>query len=825
MSNDENEVTTTREIIKNYSSYVPASYTRLLKKLFKDMENAVKARHRRLLVVSGEDPHIVGVLVARALLSFDRFYRVKLKRDEELPALYVFHHEFGDARIRKDIVKEIVKGKAKNVKLKIIMYEESEAYLGTTFKALVLDLTNDLKPNDLGRLVGTVEGGGLVILMTPSWDKWDTVLTLFKKTLTVPQKPEPRHIFITWVKRKIMEYPGIYVYDADNRRTLKAQPYEGKEYVARELKIPENRRFPIEVYKQALTQDQVNVIKILEELIEKPKKKKRISVVITADRGRGKSCATGIGVVGLIHELSKVKHRVRVLVTAPSSSNVQSLMQLAMKTLDELGFNYKVIKKGGRIIELNGDRFSIEYWEPINIPRMSADIVVVDEAAGIHVPLLHSIWRNHKRTIFATTIHGYEGAGRGFSVRFLKRLREDPNTRLYEYEMEEPIRYSKDDPVEIWQFKTLLLDAEPAELDEADIEAIKRGEFKYVKPDPHWLFSKEGEEVLRQLFGIYVLAHYRNEPDDLGMIADAPHHSARILVLPSGKVVCSVQLAEEGPIPEDMIDDLLKGGRIPGNIIPDRFLKHVRIRDFGKTIGWRIVRIATHPDVQSRGIGSRMLEEIYKEAVEKGYDWVGSGFGVNEQLLRFWLRNGFKPVHLSPDRHPISGEYTILVLKPISSEVRKMVEIANKEFRWKILHSLQDNYRDLETEVALMILKEEHPIIPNYKPNLTRIQEDRLWIYSYGPMTYEAACDLMYELAKACWIMSKKKRPNLDKMKEHILVAKILQGKSWERVADELRVRRVKVMEQVKEIARIMLKHFYGKDENSRTGVDLKELI
>ncbi len=820
MGND--DVVTVREVIRNYTKYVPTSFNRLLRKLFKDMENAVKARHRRMLVVSGEDPYIVGALVAKTLVIFDKFYRIKLKIKDELPVLYVFHHEFGDARIRKDIVKEVVKEKTRSVKLKIIMYEESEAYLGTTFKALVLDLTNDLKPNDLGRLVGTVEGGGLIILMVPSWNKWDTMLTLFKKTLTIPQKPEPRHIFITWVKRKIMEHEGIYVYDADQRKILKATSYEGKEYVKRELKFPEKRIFPIEVYSMALTQDQVNVIHLLEELVEKPRK--RVAIVITADRGRGKSCATGIGIVGLINELSKIKHRVRVLVTAPSVSNVQSLMELASRTLDKLGYKYRVIKRGGKIIELNGDKFSIEYWEPINIPRMSADIVVVDEAAGIHVPLLHAIWLNHKRTIFATTIHGYEGAGRGFSVRFLKRLKEDPNTRLIQYEMEEPIRYAKDDPIEEWQFKTLLLDAEPAELDERDLEAISKGEFKYIKPDPVWLFSKEGEETLRQLFGIYVLAHYRNEPDDLGMMADAPHHMVRALVLPSGKVVCSVQLAEEGPIPEDMVDDLLKGGRIPGNIIPDRFLKHLRIRDFARTRGLRIVRIATHPMVQGKGIGSRMLEEIYREAIEKGYDWIGSGFGVNEPLLRFWLKNGFLPVHLSPDRHPVSGEYTILVLKPISKDVKEMVEIANREFRWKLLNSLHDTYRDLETEVALMILRRREPIIPDYKPRLTKIQQDRLWIYSFGPMTYEAACDIMYELAKAYWIISEDKRPDLGDRKEYILVAKVLQGKSWDKVADELRIRRVRVMEEVKEIARIMLKHFYNRTEDSKPGVDLKSI-
>jgi len=812
-----------KAVVEKYRDYVPASYIKMLRKLSKDIENAIKAKHRRLLVISSSEPYIHGILAARTIITYEK----KLKSQgvtDEIKTLYVFHSEFSDARIRKDVFKEIVKDKCRKVKLTIITYEEGEAYLGTTFKVLVMDLVNDLRPNDLGRLIGIIEGGGLVILLVPKWSTWDTYLTLFKKTLTIPQKPNPRHIFISWVKRKLLEHPGIYIYDADERKVIKASEFKGSEYVRKELVIPEKIIFPKELYTLALTQDQVEVIKLIENLIERPRKGTRKTIVVTADRGRGKSCAIGIGLIGLINELLRVKHRVRVLVTAPRATNIQSLMQLALKACEKLKLKTKVIKKGGNIIEIQGERFSIEYWEPITIPKLSADIVVVDEAAGIHVPLLHSIWNSHRRTVFATTIHGYEGAGRGFSVRFLQRLKEDPNTKLYLYEMEEPIRYAKDDPIEIWQFKTLLLDAEPAELNEEDIKAIDQGNLEYLELKPEVLFTPQGEECLRQLFGIYVLAHYRNEPDDLGMLADAPHHIMRAVRVPSGKIVCAIQLAEEGPIPDDMIDDLLRGGRIPGNIIPDRFLKHIRIRDFGKTVGLRIVRIATHPQVQGRGIGSFALKRIYEEAKRKGYDWIGSGFGVNEQLLNFWLKNGFIPVHMSPDRNPVSGEYTILVIKPISKTVEEMTKIASREFKLKLLNSLHDVYRDLETPVALMILRTGEIIQDDYKPQLTKIQVDRLWIYSHGPMTYEAACDIMYELAKTYWMTPPNKRPKLSRTKEYILVAKILQGKSWERVADELRTRRINIINEVKEIARIMLKHYYGKTAETLPGVDLNDL-
>ncbi len=529
--------------------------------------------------------------------------------------------------------------------------------------------------------------------------------------------------------------------------------------------------------------------------------------------------------MGLAYKLSEVKHRVRIIVTAPSLSNVQSLMELAVRAAERLGLDPKPRRRGGMILEIQGRKFSIEYWDPLSATRIQGDVVAVDEASGIHVPLLHKIWRSHRRLVFAATIHGYEGAGRGFNVRFLSALREDPNTKLRLVEMDEPIRYNKGDPVERWLYDVLLLDAEPAVLDEVDLEDIREGRLRYLRLDPAWLFSPEGEEKLRELFGIYVLAHYRNEPDDLGMLADAPHHSIRAVATETrGKIVGAAQVAEEGGLPEDLIERLLRGEKIAGNIIPDRLLKHARIREYGRMKGWRIVRIATHPEVQGRGIGSRLLEHLYEESVERGYDWLGSGFGVNEKLLNFWAKNGFLALHLSPDRNPVSGEYTTLVLKPISEAARRAALASSREFRWKLLHSLYDTYRDLETEIAIRMLDQEPPgIEPGYRPRDTPIFRDRLWVYCYGPMTYEAANDVILELARAYWLQAPEERPSLDDRERWILVAKVLQGKPWEQVAEELGVHTYKVMTGLKELARKMAAHYYGLREDQPVGVPLEE--
>ncbi len=807
----------------------PQSFIRILRRLGKNLPYLIRNRFRALIVISGSDPEFMGKLSARAILYYERSYR-KHTRDLRkeitvLQGLYVFHDEFPEAVYMKKVFETLMEDKSRNTKIKYAVYEISERFLGSTFDILIMDLTKDLKPNDLGRLIGIVRGGGLIVLLIPKWDEWDNFMTIFKRNLTVPQFPSPRHVFIKWVKRKLLEHDGIAIYDADNQRVLKNFNLL-TEYVEERKKIeyPRESLFPRSVYEQALTQDQVKVIKLLEILYEKPKRGRKKVIIITADRGRGKSCAVGIGAVGLILLLSKIKPRVRVLVTAPAPSNVQSLMMLAKQTLDRHGLKYKEFRREGYTIELRGDRFSIEYWEPISIPRLRGDIVIVDEAAGISVPMLYRIWESYGRLVFSTTIHGYEGAGRGFSVRFMSRVKSDPKTVLYKYEMTEPIRYSSKDPIERWQFDTLLLDAEPAELEQEDLKYIEEKRFKYIAYDPGYLFSSEGEEELRQLFGIYVLAHYRNEPDDLGMIADAPHHIVRAVKLPTGKIVCALQIAVEGPIERERAIELLKGGKIPGNIIPDRFLKHQRIMEFADTRGWRIVRIATHPDVQGKGIGTWALSQVLKEAREKGLDWVGAGFGVNEQLLKFWIKSGFYTVHISPDRNPVSGEYTVLVIHPLSNRVKEIIKVAVKEFKNKLLNSLAINYDDLEIEVARLMLEQGEPAIAidNVPRNLfTLIQVDRLWIYCQGPMTFEAAADLMSLIAKIYWLMPRDKRPRLTRAQEYILIGKALQGRSWEDMAHILRVKSKYIMEEARNIACIVLEQLFNISTDYVPGVKI----
>jgi tRNA(Met) cytidine acetyltransferase len=765
-------------------------YRTFLKDFSDDIARAYASNERRLVVLCGSDPIKVAGLTIDLIRRYIRKLR-RLRKSAKLSVIHVFHDEFPDARLRATLVKDLILSKklvdTREVTIEQTVYEASKKYLGTTQDVLILDLTNDLKPNDVGRLIGIVRGGGLIVMWGPPLESWETVKTIFKSNLVTPRHPEPRNIFIRYFVRKLMKHEGIYLIDADTGKLVKSgQVMRKHSKEVRSVKIPEDAVFPRSLYELALTQDQVNVIKLIEDnLVPKPGSK-HVAVIITSDRGRGKSSAIGIAIIGLIKELMKFKNRVRVAVTASDSSAIQSLMMLAEKGLNALGLEYRKVVKEGDLIELKGDRFSIEYWEPYTVTKLKVDVVVVDEAAGLPVPLLHTIWKNFNRTIYATTIHGYEGAGRGFSVRFLKKLREDPKTLMITYEMSEPIRYSANDPIEKFQFDALLLDAEPDELTDEDIKEIERGNLEYVTYEPEYLFSEAGEKELRSLFGIYVLAHYRNEPDDLGRLADAPHHSMRaVRIKSSGKIVGAAQLAEEGGLSDELINELLVGGKIPGNIIPDRLLKYFRLRELGKGIGWRIVRIAVHIDVQGMGIGSFLLNEIVNEAVRRGYSWVGAGFGLSRELLNFWLKNNFKLLHLSPDRNPVSGEYTALVVRPLNSEWVSLIDTCAKDFTIRLIGSLHTVYRDLESDVTYLILKSgiNYPELSE-RFELTEAQKERLKLYLEGLMTYESAADAVnFAVLKS---VVEGKLNVLTPLEGQVCVARCLKGLSWEEITQEL---------------------------------------
>ena len=762
-------------------------------------EELIKARrlgHRRLLVVMSDDDS----RLLSATLDFLLEIR-DLIAGESL--LYTYHAFYSDGAMRRDI---FARGAPRNVEVDYVSYHELDKILGRTYGACVADLVNNLEPNDLGRIMGVVKGGGLYILMMPSIRRLPEVVTRFQMNLVTPgyTVKDVRKLFERRFVEKLLVHEGIAVYDADSRVFLRkfppsrTQPYERKPLV-----LPEKSKIPPRIYKLALTQDQVEVLKILERFYEKVEGKKLV-FVLTADRGRGKSSALGIGVGWLAHRLRRAKGRCRIILTSPSPLNVQEVFRFSRRVLEMYKHPVEVEDSEEGVVALRSKGIDIEYFPPVEAARARADILVVDEAASISVPLLFKMVERYDKAIFSSTIHGYEGAGRGFSVRFLRRLKSERDIEVLECEMSEPIRYAPNDPIEAWIFDTLLLDAEPAPLSSEDLECVEKLDVTYYKPDEDFFLKREDE--LRQFFGIYILSHYRNNPNDLGMIMNAPHHLARMLKTRTGKVVVSMELALEGGLDRETARECAKGAWIMGNIIPDRLIKHYKVLEFGELRGFRIVRIATHLAVMRRGLGSLALKKVEEEARELGLDWVGAGFGVTEELLRFWVKNSFVPVHMSPEKNPVSGEYSVLVVKPLSERAKKFVELFAREFREKLLGSLATPYFDLEEGTALELLES----LPrdDARLDLRLLQKARFLMYAWSDMTAENCMDVIIELAKHYF--RSRVRPELTRLQKLLLIAKVLQAKSWHMTCEELGIGLQEATVELRNVAKLLSAAYLG---------------
>ena len=510
------------------------------------MKEALRAYHRRLLVISGED--------AEDVIAFLILKHAELKGKDEESIVYVSPDDRDESKFKSLLEK--LKEKDLPTKIKYHTYAESDRLLGTTNDILILDMGLGARPNDIGRLVETVRGGGFIILYNLDLNAerpWNT--SIHRSFLAPPYCPEDINMrFERYFIRKIWEARGVWI--LDGWRVLKGEMLGAPRRVKKLPKIPEWSRVPEKIHRLVLTQDQAEALRALEETVHESG---RSALIIISNRGRGKSALLGLGAVALLSLGAS-----RILITAPSGEEVQVVFDMIEKGLEAM--NRKFIKKyhAGWTSRIKSELGVVDFYNPYKALSEKADVLMVDEAAGIPVSLLFKFTQRFPKAIFASTIHGYEGAGRGFSFKFLKTIEESKEINLHRIEMNEPIRYADGDPVEDWLYKTLLLDAEPAEIGG---EKIDLEDCTYEKADLDLWFEK-AEKELREFIGIYILAHYRNRPDDLLILGDAPHHSARLVKTKSGKIIAALHLAEEGRMLDEVINLVLEGNAPSGNLIP-----------------------------------------------------------------------------------------------------------------------------------------------------------------------------------------------------------------------------------------------------------------
>ena len=634
--------------------------------------------------------------------------------------------------------------------------------LGTTRQAVVLDCHADCRPNALGRVIGAVDGGGLLVVLAPLLDEWPGRRDAFDEGLAVPpfDTDDVAGRFRSRLADTLRVHPGIAVYDVatgtlardgltDPAPRIQTQP----------AAQPEAGALPSEAHEACLTADQSDALGTFASLREPGN-----ALVADADRGRGKSSVAGLAAACLACE------GLDVLVTAPGRRSAAELFARARELLDDLGC---LASDGDTVETTTGGR--VRFAKPPEAAALPGDpdAVFADEAAAIPVRLLESLL-DCPRLAFTTTVHGYEGAGRGFDVRFRDRLAEADHD-VHGTSLADPIRYAGGDPVETWAFRALLLDARPA-VDPLVADATPET-VEYVALSGDDLAGDE--HLLREVFGLLVYAHYRTEPNDLARLLDAPNLAVRALVV-NGHVASVALLAREGGLDASLRTGMYDGERVKGNMIPDVLTSQLRDEDAAVPFGYRVMRIATHPAVRSRGIGSRLLGEVRAEFADDA-DWLGVGYGATPELLSFWAANGYGTVQLSTTRNDTSGEYSAIMLDPLSEAGRELHDRHADWFADRIGGVLSDALRDLDPDVARAALR-SCEATPDFDLG------ERDWQVvagaAHGPGMYGVDPGPFRQLAVRHLVAGDANL--LSAAEERLLVGKLLQARSWDDLADRL---------------------------------------
>ncbi len=235
----------------------------------------------------------------------------------------------------------------------------------------------------------------------------------------------------------------------------------------------------------------------------------------------------------------------------------------------------------------------------------------------------------------------------------------------------------------------------------------------------------EDEKFLEAVYSVLSVAHYRNSPNDLQMLLEAPGHRLYVALV-DGEVGGALDAAIE---PRE-------GGRGRG-VVPDVFSR-MGWGDPGR--GYRVVRVAVAPCIQRRGVGSKLLRRLEEDARAEGAEWVGASFGHLEPLP-FWLRNGYTPVHVSPRFNPATGEKNIIVVKPLTSSMDTLVKKAACSLLDRLVLSGSSVYRDLDAEVISRLLSGIPPGCTEHR--LTDEQLVRLELFLEGQLAYESVHDAL----------------------------------------------------------------------------------
>ncbi|PKG40934.1 tRNA(Met) cytidine acetyltransferase [Psychromonas sp. Urea-02u-13] len=516
--------------------------------------------------------------------------------------------------------------------------------LGQEISLLVINAHNAFDANLFAASEGTLRGGGTLVLLCPTdIDNNDN--------------------FYTYISKQLECFPFITIMQGD--------------------KLPELNNKAINQQPQLHLEQQNNAIKAI---IKTVTGHRRRPLVLTANRGRGKSSALGIAAKQLI-ELGYQQ----ILICAPSKDATNTLFKHA------------------------GDSTKISFIAPDLLlkNKPACDLLMIDEAAAIPVATLEALSEHYSRLVFATTLHGYEGSGRGFALRFQKRLKQIA-PQMRSLHIDQPIRWGKDDPLEQFTLQHLCLTE--SQTPSPVYDKTQKVHFSVVTATQ--LLADPG--LLTEIFSLLVTAHYQTKPSDLEKLLNDKLLS--ILLLTQNKQVLAVALVNhEGDLDEGLAQQVYQGSRrLKGHLVAQSLTFHCAQQDAAKHKYARIQRIATHPALQQQGLGKLFMLKMTDWATTQQFDHLCASFGATAELLRFWQMNHFSSLRIGSSKDKSSGTHSFIVNRPLSIRGKQLHQAVVQQFHLQLAVQIARQLQQLDSQLIATLLNElpkgsyQHPLLVSY---------------------------------------------------------------------------------------------------------------
>ncbi len=558
--------------------------------------------------------------------------------------------------------------------------------LGQEISLLIINAFHQFDANLFAASEGTLRGGGTLILISPN-------------------EIHNKDHFYTYIEKQFSRFSFIRIQKGNELPTIQS-PATSK---------------PLQLKQQHGA---------IDAIIKTVTGHRRRPLVLTANRGRGKSAALGIAAKQLVESGTK-----KILICAPNKNATNTLFKHA------------------------GESENITFIAPDLLiqTKPRCDLLMIDEAAGLPVPLLETLTRHYSRLVFATTLHGYEGSGRGFALRFQKSLKQiAPQYRSLH--LDQPIRWAINDPLEQFTLQHLCLTESQQGSPNFDIK--QDIEFKSVNVGE----LINDHRLLTELFSLLVTAHYQTKPSDLAQLFNDQHLS--ILLLMQNKQVLAVALINhEGDIDPSLAAQIYHGKRrLKGHLVAQSLTFHCVQPDAATHTYARIQRIATHPAIQQQGLGKLFIDKITQWAKAEQFDHLCASFGATNELLKFWQDKQFSTLRIGCTKDKCSGTHSFIVNLPLSERAKVLHQEIQKQFHLQLTTQIMRHLHTLDTALISQLLLELHK---------SGYSQPVIKSYCNGDLPYQFAEFQLIELVVRSDLST------LDKQQQARVRSKVLQNRDW----------------------------------------------